>query len=293
MNLKKVTLISLSEFEDQELLKVKRERQAGEYCWTCTPSLPLYILKKHSNLEMIAYLDSDLYFYSSPEPIYEEFRNKSIMIIPHRFSPEKQYLKEKAGKYNVGMLIFKNNKNGLDCLKWWRKKCLEWCFEYYDKGRLGDQLYLNDWPKRFFGVHVLRHKGADVALWNLSQYEIKKINNQIFIDDEPLIFYHFNSLKIYANSKSRLRTLIYNISLNKQKLIYNPYLKELEKAMVKVKTINPNFNYGLGPKVWPLKSVMLNNDNLIKLHTILWKIPIYRKFCKCIRILIYGEKSKN
>jgi len=122
MNLKKVTLISLSEFEDQELLKVKRERQAGEYCWTCTPSLPLYILKKHSNLEMIAYLDSDLYFYSSPEPIYEEFRNKSIMIIPHRFSPEKQYLKEKAGKYNVGMLIFKNNKNGLDCLKWWRKK---------------------------------------------------------------------------------------------------------------------------------------------------------------------------
>ena len=32
-----VTAISLEEFEDEELLKVKPARTKGEYCWTSTP----------------------------------------------------------------------------------------------------------------------------------------------------------------------------------------------------------------------------------------------------------------
>ncbi len=286
MNLNNVKLIPLKEFENKELLDIKNTRTFIEYCWTCGSSLLFYILKKNSDLKMIAYLDSDMYFYSSPEPIYKEFGNKSIMIIPHKFSSENQHLKIRGGKYNVGMLIFKNDKNGLTCLEWWRKKCIEWCFSYHDKGRYGDQLYLNDWPKRFSGVHVLQHKGVNVAPWNVSQYKIKKINKQIFIDNEPLIFYHFHALKIYPNLKFRLHGSSCNISSRSQKLIYRPYLKELKKIIIKIKTINPCFNYGLSPKLPALKRILLNNSKLIKLHKVLKKrIPIYCKFYKLIKNL--------
>jgi len=285
INLNKVELIPLKEFEDRELLNIKNTRAPGEYCFTCTPSLPLYILKKNPDLDMIAYLDADLYFYSSPEPIYKEFDNNSIMVIPQRVSKNIQYL-ERFGIYNVGMLIFRNDKYGLNCLGWWRKKCIEWCFAYFNKGRFGDQTYLNDWPERFFGVYVLQHKGAGIAPWNVSQYKIKEINNQIFVDDEPLIFYHFQSLKIYPNLKFQLYNPPYNISSNIKKLIYNPYLKELKKIIIKVKIINPYFNYGLSPEPLILKRILLNNSKLVKLHLTLKKrIPIYRKFYKCIKNL--------
>lgn len=284
MNLKKAELISLKEFEDKKLLSIKNTRTPGEYCWTSTSSLPLYIFKKHPNLEMIAYLDSDQYFYSSLESIYKEFGNKSVMIIPHKLSPENKHLEKEGGKYNVGMLIFRNNKHGLDCLNWWREKCLDWCYGYYDKGRYGDQMYLNDWPERFSGVHVLKHKGADIAPWNVSQYKIKKINNQIFIEDEPLIFFHFPALIIYPDLKFRLHSPYFKISSNKKKLIYTPYLEELKEIIAKVKSINPNFNYGITPKPPIFERILSNNLKLIRLHEFCKKrIPIYNKLIKNIK----------
>jgi hypothetical protein len=45
LHLEKVTLIPLEQFEDEELLKIKPQRSRVEYCWTCTPSTALYVLK--------------------------------------------------------------------------------------------------------------------------------------------------------------------------------------------------------------------------------------------------------
>ena len=42
-----ITVISLAELEDPELLKVKPTRSAGEYCWTSTSSVILYAIEKH------------------------------------------------------------------------------------------------------------------------------------------------------------------------------------------------------------------------------------------------------
>jgi len=70
MNLKNVELISLEEFEDEDLRGVKKDRSAVEYFWTCSPSFPLYILDRYPELDMITYIDADLYFYSDPFPIF-------------------------------------------------------------------------------------------------------------------------------------------------------------------------------------------------------------------------------
>jgi len=292
MNLYNVELISLKEFENQELLKIKNTRTAVEYCWTCTSSLLYYLLKKYSDLKMLAYLDSDMYFYSSPQPIYDEMGDKSIMIIPHKLSPANKQLETTSGKYNVGMLIFKNNKDGINCLGWWKDKCIDWCYNYYDKGRYGDQLYLNDWPEKFSGVCVLKHKGTDIAPWNVSQYKVKKINNQILIDNEPLIFYHFHSLKIYSNLKFRLFGASYKISPKTKKIIYRPYVKELKEIIINIRTIDSLFNYGFSPQP-SLLTRTLSNNKPIKLHAIFKKVPLYHKLYKYVKTLIYDKKNKS
>jgi hypothetical protein len=75
MQLKNIRLIRLEDLEDDELRRVKPTRNLGEYCWTLSSSLPLFIFKTQPNVDQVAYLDSDLYFYSPIQPIYDELGN--------------------------------------------------------------------------------------------------------------------------------------------------------------------------------------------------------------------------
>jgi len=248
LKLEKARLISLAEFEDKDLLSIKDSRTSEEYCWTCTPSLVSFVIKKIPSMEIVSYLDADLYFFSSPEPIFKEIGSGSIMIIPHRFPPDKKEYEQTKGIYNVSMVSFRNDDNGLKCLNWWRKKCLEWCYHYYDNGRLGDQLYLNDWPEKFRSVHVLKNLGANLAPWNAFQYKIETKQNQIFINGYSFIFYHFHSLKIYSKSKFLPCSNSYRIPTVAKKLIYRPYLEKLKESMKIVKAVDGGFNFGFSPR---------------------------------------------
>src|SRR3954470_20183573 len=59
-----VRTVSLAELEapDRALLSTKGDRSPKEYCWTATPSLPLYCLARWPELEEITYIDADLLF---------------------------------------------------------------------------------------------------------------------------------------------------------------------------------------------------------------------------------------
>lgn len=196
LNLPNVHLIALEDFEkgDEELLKAKQNRTLIEYYFTCTPSLPLFILNCYPGVDVITYLDADLFFFADPTPIYQEIADHSIAIIGHRFPPHLRNL-ECYGIYNVGWLSFRRDEHALTCLRWWRERCIEWCYDRCEDGRFADQKYLDDWPNRFRNVVVLRHKGANLAPWNLSNYTIREEWDGVRVDGEPLIFFHFHGFR--------------------------------------------------------------------------------------------------
>ncbi len=243
MNLKNIELVSLKDFEDEELLKIKNKRTPIEYCWTCTSSLPLYILKNYPWLDMVAYLDADLFFYSNPKPIYVEFGDKSILIVGHRYAPGYEKYRKASGKYNVQFLIFRNDRNAIECLEWWKERCIEWCYFKYEDGKLGDQKYLDDWTERFKGVHVLQHKGAGVAPWNAQRYSVRKANDKVFVDEQELIFYHFHLLNLLSPKKFDL-SRGYCLPKNVIEFVYKPYIYEISKIISFVSKYEPTFNYG-------------------------------------------------
>jgi hypothetical protein len=265
MRLEKALLIKMSDFEDEELLKVKSTRSVAEYCWTCSPCLPWYILQRDPSLEMITYLDADLFFFGNPDPIYEEMGDKSIMIIEHRFPDHLKYL-EVNGIYNVSTVAFRNNSFGRECLKWWRERCIEWCYYRLEDGKMGDQKYLDDWPTRFEGVHVLQHKGAGVALWNIMRYNIREKNGKIFVDDDPLIFYHFHQFSILkSNSYDFGDTGHYSLTPEDIRLIYKPYTNAIKNSVGQLRRIEPGFNYGFKyAKIGSLTSKAMNLPMVVK-----------------------------
>ncbi len=241
MNLQHAVIISLREFEDEKLLAVKPTRNRAEYCWTSTSSTILYVLD-HYQVESCTYLDADLFFYSSPEPIFTEMGEQSILLTEHRYSP--QYNKEvKSGKYCVQFVTIKNDERGRQALEWWRDRCLEWCYAYYEDGKFGDQLYLDDWTERFSGTHVLQHLGGGLASWNVQQYEFNQQNGTFTGkhittgETFPVIFYHFHYLRFYTNGKVELGRRV--LTQQVFDIFYKPYIRRLRELDQVIRKYDP------------------------------------------------------
>jgi hypothetical protein len=246
MKLPHATIIAPQDFEDSELKKVKPTRSRGEYCFTCTPSIILYVLENFK-VDMVTYLDADIYFFSSPKVLIDELGLNSVSITEHRFAPEHDRT-ETSGKYNVQFLSFKNNKEGLEVANWWRNACLECCELNTNQGKCGDQKYLDDWTTRFQGVYELQNLGGGVAPWNVSQYYIFKNSEKIYgrvINSHhqfELVFYHFHAVKIYLNDYYQLTNSNYYLDKQVIKLIYIPYLYHLKDIRQKIFKLDQSFN---------------------------------------------------
>jgi len=252
-----VVAIPIEQIEaaDPELVAAKNDRNRIEYLWTTTPAIILWLIENHPEIDMLTYLDADLYFFSSPEPIFAELESSSVLIHEHRYAPELRDM-EINGKYNVGLLCFRNDERGMRALRWWRERCIESCHLDIKTGRCGDQMYLNDWPERFPGVHVLEHKGAGIAPWNVDQFDIQLDNGRILVEEAPLIFYHFHSLRIISPESFRLAYRFY-IRDDVARLIYRPYTRALTSAMESIRRVRPSFHFafskpGIVERCWDI-----------------------------------------
>jgi len=229
---KNIMPIKLSRLESyyNELLSLKKSRSKIEYYYTCGPSFIKYIMDNFINIDIITYLDADLYFFHDPKPLFDQFQGYSIGVIAHQL-PEFRKNNIWQGIYNVGWISFKRDKNGLACLEWWRERCIEWCYERYEDGKYADQLYLDQWPKLFQGFKEFTNHGANVAAWNVRNYKFSYRNNTIYVDNDPLIFYHFHGFKKVTNN-------IYNTNLGislrtppnvLKKCVFIEYIRKLNK----------------------------------------------------------------
>jgi hypothetical protein len=255
LNLPGVIPISLESFEDAELKKARLTRTAVEYFWTCTPSVPLYLLQRYPEIDLITYLDADLMFFNQLEMVFDLMKDHSILITPHRYTPEYDRSNE-TGIYCVQFVSFKRDSVGMAALNWWRGKCLEWCYNYFDEGKFGDQKYLDHWPDQFKNVFVCEHLGVGAAPWNIQQYKVTKKDNAIYINHDPLVFYHFHSLKMYQNMEVNVGD--YPIKRDAVQFIYRPYWNALCSTYREIRKMQPEFIMGFSAKPFYLRYFLHN-----------------------------------
>lgn len=267
MQLKNVTLISLREFENERLLSVKKERTVAEYSWTAAANLLWHMMKIIKDEETITYLDSDMYFFADPKIVYEEIGGASIAIVEHRLQGIMKKLEKFVGKYNVGWISMKKDVAGLKTCEWWKDKVLDWCFARFEGGKLGDQHYLNDWPTRFKNVQVIKHLGADVAPWNINNEKISIKNNQVYIADKKLIFYHFHNF-ILINKNKFLAAPASHIPAIAREHIYKEYFREMKLNINTIQKLDPQFNSGFKKKYFKsfVANIFLKNKFLYSLY---------------------------
>ena len=231
LNLPHLVPVRLSDFEaaDPEVAATRSTRSTIEYYFTLSPAWILFVRSSEPDAEWVTYLDSDLFFFAGPDPIYEELRDAAVAIIPHRY-PQKIARLRKFGTYNVGWVGLRNDPDGVAVIRWWREKCIDWCHDYVDGDRFADQGYLDAFPGMSPRVKSIENVGANLAPWNIDNYRIDFRDDRVTIDARtPLIFFHFQGLKkglcwFVFSSHRRYRAPFSSVT---RRHIYKPYIDEL------------------------------------------------------------------
>jgi hypothetical protein len=287
-----VELIKISDFEknNHELESVKQNRSLVEYYFTLSPVLPLYIIQKY-NLDHICSMDADLFFYSSPENIFDSLSKYSLIITPHKFSKELKD-REKYGLYNVSFQIFKNDEIGVKCLTKWKKECINWCFDEYDEvnKRFADQKYLDNWQDVYSSkLLVLDGPDTGLAIWNINNYNLNISNSCFSSNEKKVIFYHFHNFK--SVKKNIALNGFFNYKVNRNKItdiIYNNYWEELNTTLEKY---NLNIDKSIRVKQSTLLSKILNECTFYYFHSnsiFHFNLKFIPKLIRKIFIKLYG-----
>lgn len=196
LGLSDVTAVGLSEVEahDHALVPARADRSLLEYYFTLTPAWPLFLFDRFPDIDLITYLDADLYFFSDPDPAFAAIGRASIAIVPHCFSPDQKH-REARGLFNVGWVSWRRDAVGLACLRHYRQQCLAWCHDRLEDGKFADQKYLDDWPRLFSDVCVMPLKGVNLGPWAIESVTLGYADGRPTVDGEPLICFHFHGFK--------------------------------------------------------------------------------------------------
>ncbi len=234
LHLPRCIAVSVDALGDSGLAELRSQRSTSEFCWTLKSHFLLWLLNE-KGLHEAVYLDSDIAFFSDPKRLYDDWGNASVYLCRQR---DLDWVEQKYGKYQAGVIGFKNDEQGVAAVRWWRDKCRAWCFAAPDTGQYGDQKYLDDIPALFRSVRVSTHRGIDAAPWNTvynNNYPISVSGSEIRIDGDPLVAYHFACLDVIDEQHFDLWNLS-GISIGQtiSNAIYVPYLAQLRKSITEV-----------------------------------------------------------
>lgn len=188
-------ILPLTQLEQSEprLLEAKANRKIVEYFFTLTPWLIKAALAAVPDAKRATYLDSDLYFFHSPQALWQEIGASPVVMVEHRFSPAYAD-KVVYGHFNVGWNSFDRSLPSKDALNWWAEACLQWCYDRVEGEKFADQGYLTTMHRNTENVHVLSYPGVNLAEYNLDNYNLKLSKHGPLANELPVIYWHMHCL---------------------------------------------------------------------------------------------------
>lgn len=216
MQLSNVSAFSDKAIWDPELKDIKTRRTLGEYCWTLTPFLPTSVWDRESSVDVITYIDADIWVLKNPEPLLREYEESAavVQVTPHYFAPSWDQT-EASGRFCVQFQTYRRAPETDRILRDWRLDCLA---GLPDRA-FSDQKFLDAWPSRYgASVNVLSMEGAILGPWNAQRFPYSEA-----------YLYHFQGLRYRTASTMWIganpipRPTIDNV--------YHPYLRRMRLAM--------------------------------------------------------------
>lgn len=229
-DLPQVRLVPLEDLTKNypSLARARLDRTPEEFKRTCKPWLMQHLLATLPAGALLTFLDADLFFFGSPQPIFDQIGTASVAITPFRYPAGLEHW-ERFGRFNAGWVSLRHDATGLAGAADWAARCATWCFSFLESDRYADQKYLDAWPEKYSGSEISLISRFIVGPWNISDAAITSGPAGLLVDSAPLICYHFRGLR-------HLDRQLYDPGLHRfgatpteelRKLVYRPYLRLL------------------------------------------------------------------
>lgn len=199
------------------------QTNADYFRWALKPVFIGYLLEK--GFDKVLFADPDVYFVNNFDFLFNELDNNNVLLTPHWANIDPTENEDsllavlRGGLYNAGFVGA--NKNGADAMAWWAVLCHYKTEDLKDLGLFVDQKYLDILPVQFDNVKVIKHRGCNLASWNIDTSKREMINGKLLINKEfEPVFIHF------------AKDTIVNI-INKNDELLQPYLDEYMSRLQK------------------------------------------------------------
>lgn len=173
------------------------DKDPNAFRWCMKPELISYLIEV-KGFKKVIFTDADTFYFSSYDFLFDMLDSDRVLLSPHwrSFSPEKSsahfHLSFTDGFFNGGFLAV--SESGTDIMEWLSEACLYECSDDSGRGLFYDQKYLDAIHVMFEGVNILRHKGCNVAVWNIHECPRSISDGNILICGEfPVVFVHFST----------------------------------------------------------------------------------------------------
>ena len=218
-------------------------REYREFVWMLASYFTYYILI-NKKPEDVAYIDADIYLYEDIQLMYNEINNKSVGLIRHRHIDEG--INTIDGKYNVGIVYFKNDVIGRHCLDWWKDAVMY--KKYPNLSTCYDQKYLEGFLLMYNrdSICVTDDSFAHGAPWHhrLYNWDNLLIDNTINWNgkNQKFLFNHFSRISFDVEKNNYLpsggqysdHTLNFSVfEIPQVKKIHDDYFEEIKSVTKK------------------------------------------------------------
>lgn len=193
------------------------------YRWALKPVFIGYLLEKGFNKVLFA--DPDLYFVGDFRFLFDELDEQHVLLTPHWANLDPIQNEDsllavlKGGMFNAGFVGV--SSKGAGAMQWWAGLCHYKTEDLTGLGLFVDQKYLDLLPVQFENVKVIKHRGCNLASWNIDTSRRELVSGKLLINGEyPPVFIHF------------AKDTIVNI-LNQNDSLLRPYWDAYQQALQK------------------------------------------------------------
>lgn len=159
-------------------------------------------LAEHHGHDPIVYLDPDILVLAPFEELRRCFSaGAELILTPHAleplddgYDPDDRRIMQ-TGAYNLGFAALRTSPEVDVLLDWWAGHMRTRCVSDLPGGLFVDQKFMDMAPAFVSRTEILRHRGYNVAFWNLHERSVgKTTSGEWQAGGDPLVFFHFSGV---------------------------------------------------------------------------------------------------